>query len=127
MAYNEKFLGIAKTIAELSTGVGGSKHCNFRIGAVIVRKNNIVSTGYNSYKTSPRLVNKYKWPFYHAESRAILRVGFEASHGCDMYIVRILRNNQEAIACPCGECISMINLARIENVYYSTEDGHGQL
>lgn len=115
-----RFLRICKEVADLSKGVGGARGDNFRIGCVIVGPGGcIVSTGVNSYKTSPRLSKFYDYPYYHAEAHAILRRGVDTCNGCTMYVVRVTRRASLAIAKPCKECQRLIKEAKIKKVIYS--------
>ena len=121
-----RFLYICEEIAKLSKGVGGSKGNNFRIGCVIVGAGGcIVSTGVNSYKTSPRLSKFYDYPYYHAEAHAILRRGIDTCVGCTMYVVRVTKLSHLALARPCKECQRLIKEAKIKKVIYSVGSGYG--
>ena len=86
----DKFFIAAKAVAMNSPGVG--QRNSFRLGAVIVEKNSILSVGNNSYKTHPLMAYRTEWPFLHAEQLAIIRRGLDNCEGHDLYVVRILKN-----------------------------------
>lgn len=113
----EKFTTAAHAIAISGNGVG--TRGNFRLGAVLVHRNSIVSVGMNSYKTHPLMAARTEWPFLHAEQNAIIRAGLDNCEGLDLYIARVLKNNELAMSKPCKVCIGLINDVGIKNIYYS--------
>ena len=114
----EKFTTAAYAIAMTGTGVG--TRGNFRLGAILVHRNSIVSIGMNSYKTHPLMAARTSWPFLHAEQNAIIRAGMDHCEGLDLYIARVLKNNDLALSKPCKVCIKLIEDVGIRNIYYST-------
>ena len=115
----EKFTTAAYAIAMTGNGVG-TKRKLFRLGAVLVHKNIIVSVGMNSYKTHPYMAPRTEWPFLHAEQHAIIRAGVDNCEGLDLYVARVLKNNELALSKPCDVCAKLIKNVGIKNVYYST-------
>ncbi len=121
-----RLFNVALDVTKTSPGVGGRTRLNFRIGCVIANGYEIVSVGTNSYRTSPRLVKYYKYPFFHAEARAVFSLPTLVK-GCDIYIARIHRNDEPAVAKPCYECQKLLDDVGIRNIYYTTEDSFEQL
>ena len=117
----DKFFIAAKAVAMNSLGVGPRN--TFRLGAVLVEKNSILSVGNNSYKTHPLMSYRTKWPFLHAEQHAIIRKGIDNCEGYDLYVVRILKNLDYAISYPCDVCRQLISDVGIRNIFYINEDG----
>ena len=117
----DKFFTAAKAVAMNSPGVG--QRNSFRLGAVIVEKNSILSVGNNSYKTHPIMAYRTKWPFLHAEQLAIIRRGLDNCEGHDLYVVRILKNLDYAISFPCKVCRKLISDVGIRNIFYINEGG----
>ena len=115
----EKFTTAAYAVAMTGNGVG--MRGKFRLGAILVYKNNIVSIGMNSYKTHPLMAARTEWPFLHAEQHAIIRAGVDNCEGLDLYIARVLKNNDLALSKPCDVCTELIKDVGIKNVYYSTD------
>lgn len=118
----KRILEIVRTVAMSGTGVGGSHGNNFRIGAVLVDRNSILSAKVNSLKSSPGLVPFYRYPHFHAEAAAIFAAG-DRSIGSDLFVARVRRDNTLAMAKPCKGCQKLIKQYGIRNVYYSVEDG----
>ena len=117
----DKFFVAAKAGAMNSLGVGPRN--TFRLGAVLVEKNSILSVGNNSYKTHPLMAHRTKWPFLHAEQHAIIRKGIDNCEGYDLYVVRILKNLEYAISYPCNVCRKLISDVGIRNIFYINEAG----
>ena len=125
MISNKTFMQIAYNIAN------ESKAIKRKVGAIIVKDNNIIAVGYNgtpsgfdnsceeecckgvagagTYKnhliTRPEVL--------HAESNAIAKCArsVNSSEGADLYTT----------TCPCLECAKMIIQAGIKNVFYAEE------
>ena len=114
----EKFTTAAHAIAMAAPGVGANG--KFRLGAILVYKNTVVSVGMNSYKTHPLMATRTSWPFLHAEQHAIIRAGLDNCEDLDLYIARVRKNNDLAMSKPCGVCMKLIQDVSIKNVYYST-------
>lgn len=134
---HEYYLGIAKEVAERSTCF------RRRIGAIIIRDDQIISTGYvgaprktkDSFEHGECLRDKLDIPHgqryelcrsVHAEQNAIInaaRAGVSLLGG-DMYIWGRAYKSEEPIdAFPCFMCKKMIINAGIERAISSTKDG----
>lgn len=116
----------AYAAALCSTGVGG-KNKNFRLGAVLVRKKKILTAKCNSYKTHPKINKYYQWPTLHAEAAAILSLGMDNCEGTSLYVLRILRNKDIALAKPCKYCMRLIDSVGIKHIFYTTSYGYLRL
>ena len=117
----DKFFIAARAVAMNSLGVGPRN--TFRLGAILVDKNSILSVGNNSYKTHPLMAYRTKWPFLHAEQHAIIRRGLDNCEGHDLYVVRILKNLDYAISYPCKVCRQLISDVGIRNIFYINKTG----
>lgn len=115
---HKKFFEAAYAVALSGPGCGGT--VGFRLGAVIVKKGKILTAKYNCLKTHPKLFYRYQFPFLHAESHAIMALGMDNCVNAIMYVVRITRNNELAMAKPCKECQKLIKDVGIKKVYYTT-------
>jgi dCMP deaminase len=134
---NEYYLGIAKEVARRSTCFRRS------IGAIIIRDDQIISTGYvgaprktkDSLEHGFCLRDKLKIPHgqryelcrsVHAEQNAIInaaRAGVSLLGG-DIYIYGSVSGKDEPIdAIPCYICKKMIINAGLNRVICSTKDG----
>lgn len=116
----QKFETAAYAVALTGNGVGSKSR--FRLGAVLVYKNNIVAVGTNSYKTHPLMAERTAWPFLHAEQHAIIRAGVDNCEGLDLYIARVLKNNTLALSKPCSVCAELIRDVGIKRTFYSTDE-----
>lgn len=110
-----------------SSGVGGKHNNRFRIGAAIVHKKTIVMVKHNSYKTHPQLVKYFQWPYCHAEAHAIVSLGLDNCVNKILYVVRVYRNNEIALAKPCNGCMAIAKFVGIKAIYYTTDKGYEML
>lgn len=123
MISNKTFMQIAYNIAN------ESKAIKRKVGAIIVKDNNIIAVGYNGTPSGfdnkceekcckgvpgagtyrNQLITRPE--VLHAESNAIAKCArsVNSSEGADIYTT----------TCPCLECSKMIIQAGIKNVYYS--------
>ena len=106
----------------------------FKFGAGIVYKNNLIATGINSHKTHPLMA---QWGqndesiCLHAEIDAIKNalklITPSQLAKCDMYIVRVKRPDPESndwvhgLAKPCKGCRRAIVNFGLRNVYYTKD------
>lgn len=101
---NEKFMKRALKLASKAASIG-----EVPVGAVIVRDDKVIATGYNKRETG-------KNALYHAEIRAINRackkLGGWRLTGCSLYVTLE----------PCAMCGGAIINSRIETVYIGTKD-----
>lgn len=120
----------AKSISELSD------HPKYKIGAVVVLKHRIISSGVNSdVKTHP-LQKKYNQHRFsedgkhkcHAELSALLpliRDGVDLSDA-SIFVHRQHKNGTLACARPCKSCMALIKDCGVTRCFYTTEDGYAR-
>jgi deoxycytidylate deaminase len=123
--FKQRYLDASYAVAMSSAGVGGKSRCNHKIGSILVINNRIISA-VNSYKTSPRLVQFYEYPHFHAEAKCIFRVGLDECQrhrSGTLYVTRIRKDGSLGSAKPCEECQNLIEFARIKRVIYSNDNG----
>lgn len=116
---HDNIIKIAIKVASLS------EHHNFRIGAVIAKKNKIISMGINKKKTHPRQVNHYTnivGSSIHAELDAIIRAPHNLLENSTIYVARLLRNNKIGLTKPCKSCIAIFKEYKIKTMVYTTYD-----
>lgn len=118
----------ARAVSELSNF---KQH---RIGAVIVYKHKVISSGYNSYITNPlqKKYNKFRFDTdmtshsKHAELDALLpllnRKDIDFSRA-SVYVYREHKSGQLSMARPCKSCFALIKGLGIRNIYYSNDGG----
>lgn len=96
-----------------------SDHRYHKMGAVIVRKNRIISVGANLVKTHPRSNNR--WRTIHAELNAILGIDYRETKGADLYITRSSRISPYLLSKPCDYCQTIIKSVGIYYVHFVDE------
>ena len=123
---NSRYFEIAKQISYLS------EFNRVKIGAVIVKKKDIIAVSCNLKKTHPiqAELNKYredihrkKCSYLHAEMAAILKSKIDLN-GASIYIFREDRNGNLGLCKPCPACMEMIKSKNIKNVYYTSKEGY---
>ena len=133
--WDEYFLSIAAVVSRRSTCL------RRRYGAVIVKDNIIISTGYNGAprgeehctETGKCIRNELNIPkgeryescvASHAEMNAIINGDPEKMKGATIYITGIeVSNHNYASGAPCLLCKRMIKNAMIDTVIYRDKDG----
>lgn len=110
---NRYFL-LAKKVALLSNH-------KFRMGAVLVHRHKVVSIGNNNYKTHPLQINHHTGSIgssVHAELNCLLNAHPEHKRNADIYIVRLLSNNELGKSKPCRNCSRLLINEEIRRVVY---------
>ena len=122
---SKKHLNICEIACELAkkSDIDKSKH-----GAVILKGNTIIGTGYNKYCKN---INK-KCFSDHAEIEAIVDAikiyGKESLNNTELYVVRITKDDNITrsrqglrLSKPCKNCTNFIIKNNIKSVYYSID------
>lgn len=128
---NRAYFNVAKSVSELSD------FPRIKIGCCAVYKHKVISTGYNTVRSSP-LQKKYnKYRFY--EDLPGSNHGSHAELSClkplidrddidfnkvQLYIWRKLGNGKLGMAKPCESCMQLIKQLGIKHLYYTTYDGY---
>lgn len=95
-----------------------SKHFSF-----LVRKNNIISVGYNSFKTHPKSLKfKYYKNHTHSELACILNAN-KIDKKCSLINIRIDKKDNILLSKPCEKCQDLLYHYGINDVIYSYEKG----
>lgn len=105
------------------------EHETAKIGAAIFRKGELISVGFNSYKTHTifnDISNPYKTSTFvlHAEMAAILKARRDLS-GCDIYVYReYKKDGSMAMSRPCIACYTALKEAGIKYIYFTSREGY---
>lgn len=105
----------------------------YRLGAVIAHRGRVVNTGFNKMNRTHPIMKRYNpWgedstPGIHAEVDSALGVDAKDLVGAEMYVGRILKNGDPALAKPCQLCQNFIQAVGIRVVYFSVEAGYGRI
>lgn len=118
----DRYIQAARAVALSSDGVGKSK---FRVGSVLVRRRQgIIAARCNSYKTHPALLRFTEWPHLHAEAAVIMAAGFDVAENSTIYVARVRRNGELAMARPCEEiCIPLMRETGVRRAVFTTANG----
>ena len=128
---DERYFNKAKKAAILS------EFKRAKVGCVAIYNNKIISIGINSYKTHPvqKMYNRYR-EFHpmpgcnahmhslHAEIDCLLSVDDNSidMSKVEIYIYRILKTGEQALAKPCPACRQYILDKGIKKIHYTTDD-----
>ena len=114
-----KFIDYYMKIAEVTSGLSYAKR--LQVGAVIVKNNQILATGYNGMPSGWENVCEHevegqlqtKPEVLHAESNSLMKVAqsTESSQGSTLFCTHA----------PCIECAKLIYQSGISTVYYKEE------
>jgi len=115
MTKHDKYFELAKRLSLKSD------HYQFKIGSVLVKKNRIISTGFNSLKTHPRSPHKYK--SVHSEFMCVLGISAYDLAGATIYVYRETKDGNKAMAKPCKYCDRMLEQCGVKTVYYTVKEG----
>lgn len=124
------FFNAAKEVSKLSD------YPRHHIGCVFVLKNRIISSGYNSNKTSPlqRKYNQYRFSVdtphkLHSETSALIPLlkmkDIDFAH-IKVYLYREHANGTLALSKPCESCRKMLIDNGIKHIYYTIEGGYAE-
>lgn len=116
-----KGLQLAWRASMAAPGVGGKHGNSYRIGACLMRGDQVLEVRHNSYKTHPYLARLTKYPHLHAESHCILAHGIESCRGTIMYVVRTLKDGTLANAKPCEVCQGIMLDVGVRVCYYTQD------
>lgn len=111
-----KFFKLAKSLSM------GSEHLQHKLGALIVRKNRVVSFGWNKCRTHTKSNSRHS--AIHAELDAILRAKDVDLSKCDIYLYRQTKMGKLGNSRPCQFCQALLKKVQIKNAHYTTETGY---
>lgn len=113
---DKRFLNIARLESYTSS------HLKAKIGCVLVRNGNIISSGYNKMRHTSN--NYSRWDnSLHGEVDCLLKAlkkGIEIKNST-LYIFRETRNGKPALCRPCEYCFSMIEELKVKRIVYTTD------
>ena len=125
---NKTYFNIAKEVSKLSD------FPRVQIGSCAVYKHKVISTGYNSQRTSPlqKKYNKYRFTVdtqhtCHSEIMCLKPligrkdINFK---NVNLYIYREYSNGNLALSRPCPSCMKLISDLGIRNIYYTNYGGY---
>jgi len=111
-----KFFELAKRVSKKSD------HRSYHLGAVIVKKNRVLSIGFNRNRTHPKSPHKFK--YLHAEIDAIIGLDFKDLYGSVIYVYREDKLGRLALSKPCESCMEAIKASGIKYLCYTIDNGY---
>jgi tRNA(Arg) A34 adenosine deaminase TadA len=113
---------IEKSFEYIERCSGKTRHVSF-----LVRRNKILSVGWNSKIKSHPLSHKFKYwnGSVHSELHAITRFRGSVSDisTCDLWNVRIDRIGDIRLSKPCIKCMKLLIAFKVRNIYYTNNLG----
>ena len=100
------YLDLATKIAKANSYASSQKHYSF--GCVALRKDGAIVTSTN-------IRSRHRCASAHAEARVLKKAG----HGAILWVVRIDRSGNWAMAKPCVHCESFIRNKMVKRVHYT--------
>lgn len=110
---------------DLATAMALKSTDRFRLGAVLVKKKRILSTGFNqmrkTHTKASRCSADVPWHIgIHAELHACLGVSPKDLIGSELWVARILRNGDRAMARPCKFCTRFLRSVGVVKAHFTT-------
>lgn len=104
-----------------------SKQSDFKIkvGCVICRNGTPISVGYNHFY-SDRHFCYSKSTTIHAEAMAIKNCSLKQLNGAVIYVARMSKNGELAMARPCPQCLVLLQKVGVKKMTYSIRGGYSQ-
>ena len=106
-------------LVDLAVRQALKSRCRHRVGAVIVTGNRILSFSPNLRRNDP--TTDFQHATFHAEEAALRRL--RNPTGAEIWIARVTRTDQPALARPCPRCQSTLTTAGITRAHYTTGPG----
>lgn len=132
---HEKHFKLLEKIAMANEPVGRA-----RLAAMLVYRNEILSVGYNKYKTHPfqkRFAKHEMALSLHAETDCLVSArknySDEIISKSTMYVLRLKRPHENTdefvrgMAMPCKGCQRALTVFNIKKVYFTTDEGFDYL
>jgi len=125
----KRFFRIAEKAAQHGQGT-------FKVGAVVVNGNRILSVGYNNMKKSHPIMCKNstsakqrEYIKLHAEVAALITANYDSIDSrTSIYVFRKRRDGYQGLAKPCDVCTNFIQSLGIKKVYFSLNySGYGDM
>lgn len=126
-----RFFNLAREISKK-----GENNREYKIGAIAVLNNKVISRGYNRYKTDPL---QAKYAKYRTDDERILlyKSKVHAEFDCikkiihldipwskvKLYVYRPLKSRECGMARPCASCMQLIHDVGIRHIYYTNNIG----
>lgn len=118
---------ISDNFLQLAIETAKSSPSKKKVGAVLLKRNKVISTAVNLESKSHPLqakfaqrVGMYERIFLHSEIHALIKAKDDAD---TIVVARVNNQNKLRNSRPCLCCELALKDAGVKNVYYSTDDG----
>lgn len=99
-----------------------SSDYKIKLGAAVFKKNRIISVGYNSKKTHPKLLRYFKHSTLHAECDSIFHCeNKEILKGSDIFVFRESKAGTPLLSKPCSMCVQVLFEHGVKRAFWTTE------
>ena len=100
----------------------------YRLGAVVAKRNRVLGVGFNNQGKTHPIMRKYDPGEFrpggiHAEVKACQGASYRELNGAEIYVARVLRSGEPALAKPCEICQRFLRAMGVRLAYYSLPDG----
>ena len=117
MSYVDRGIRIAKEEARESD-------CpTYRVGAVLMRRNQRISSGRSVFKKS-HTKSRTRYNGIHAEFDCLHKLTLDKCRGCVLFVARITNGGKVSMARPCEICLNLLREYDIRVFYYTDHDGN---
>jgi deoxycytidylate deaminase len=114
-----RYTRFVKAGLELAQAAHRDRDCYYQLCALVVKRNRVISVGYNNPKTHPLANTKMKQ--LHAEMDAIIGCTKAELDGAEIVVVRARRDGKVGMAKPCRVCDDFIRRVGLRRVYYTVD------
>lgn len=99
--------------------LSGAEH--HRVGAALFKGKALVSIGWNSKKTHPASLTRYK--AHHAEFACLTGLYKTDLATTTIFVARITKGGNIGMSKPCDACSSLLRASGIKKVFYTNNKG----
>lgn len=96
---------------------------NYRLGAALMKRNQLVSRGRNLFKKS-HTKSRTIYNGIHAEFDCLNGVNPEKARNCSLFVARVTNAGVISMARPCSDCQELLKEYGVRVFYYTNYDGN---
>lgn len=97
-----------------------------KIISILTKRKKIIAFGVNNEEVTHPAAGKFVHFKIHAELNCVLKVRwYDIDYRkCDLWNIRIKRNNEISMSRPCRRCYEFLSIMDIKNIYYTDWEGN---
>ena len=96
---------------------------NYKLGAVLMKGNKLISQGYNIFKKS-HTQSKTIYNGIHAEFSCLYNVDYEKARNAALFVARVTNAGVLSMARPCDVCLELLRERGVRVFYYTDYEGN---